>query len=319
MTLRSGFLAIVVCSSLVHGAEPFAHAEREGPEPELNAEPDESTTALWPQPNHVHPAVLAMKGEEGLSINSIARYVLREVENPFQRVKALHDVVVTRLTYTHVDVQSQDALSVFKRKTAKCEGYARLFYALCAAAGMKVEYITGLALEEGASKPAWHAWNAVLIDGQWYLVDSTFDDPTISGDGPSDAYRSDYLFIPPQVAALDHLPNKARWQLKMKPTTQAQFLNSTRARPGMIRQGLTLLSPVGAVTADTPVSFQLSNNASRYVLITLDGIHCGISSANPLTLTCPGVTAGMHRAQILTNTSATGLFLSVITFDLEVR
>lgn len=52
-----------------------------------------------------------------------------------------------------------------------CDGYARTMYALCSEAGIPVRYIRGRTAVQ-----ANHAWNEVLIGGQWWIVDVTNDD-----------------------------------------------------------------------------------------------------------------------------------------------
>ena len=56
-----------------------------------------------------------------------------------------------------------------------CEGYARAFKLLCDELGVPCMLITG----EGVSGELResHMWNAVLLDGAWYAVDVTWDDP----------------------------------------------------------------------------------------------------------------------------------------------
>ncbi len=57
-----------------------------------------------------------------------------------------------------------------------CEGYASAFKLVCDELDIPCLYVVGYAWAGGA----WgkHAWNQVLLDGQWYAVDATYDDPT---------------------------------------------------------------------------------------------------------------------------------------------
>ena len=73
---------------------------------------------------------------------------------------------------------SYSAYSALTRGTAVCAGYASLFYAMCKAMGLPVRIITGTA----NGKFGWgnHALNAVMLDGEWYQVDVTWD----AGDQP---------------------------------------------------------------------------------------------------------------------------------------
>ncbi|HEY1086827.1 MAG TPA: transglutaminase domain-containing protein, partial [Archangium sp.] len=169
----------------------------------------------WPWPSTVHPVVAGMSASDETSPESVARYIASRVTDPFQRVKALHDWVVTRLRYDSAALKGkrppQDARSVFDARTGVCEGYARLLVELGKHSGDRIVYVTGEVREEdGSLAPIGHAWNAVEVQGAWYLIDATWDDPVMS-DG-SDAYRTDYLFIPPKLALMNHFPDEEEWQ-----------------------------------------------------------------------------------------------------------
>ena len=56
-----------------------------------------------------------------------------------------------------------------------CEGYAKAFKMVCDELGIPCVTVDGVASGGG------HEWNQVLLNGQWYGVDVTFDDPTVSG------------------------------------------------------------------------------------------------------------------------------------------
>src|SRR5213594_3421564 len=67
---------------------------------------------------------------------------------------------------------------VLKRRTAVCDGYARLFKTLCDYAGIRCEIITGYAKINtnriGVQYRSNHKWNAVFIDSNWCLLDATW-------------------------------------------------------------------------------------------------------------------------------------------------
>ena len=95
-------------------------------------------------------------------------------------VKTLHDYLVTHCDYDYrVDIGnmpfvSHQAEGALLKGTAVCSGYAKAYEALLDAAGIPNATITGYA-------GGYHAWNLVQVDGQWYHVDATWDDPTTRG------------------------------------------------------------------------------------------------------------------------------------------
>ena len=70
-----------------------------------------------------------------------------------------------------------------------CEGYAKAFKLVCDALEIPCVIVDGQA--EGG-----HEWNHVLLDGAWYAVDVTFDDPVGGGSGNvSGIEMHDYFLV----------------------------------------------------------------------------------------------------------------------------
>lgn len=112
-------------------------------------------------------------------------------------VKTLHDYLVTHCDYDYrVDIGnmpfiSHQAEGALLKGTAVCSGYAKAYEAMLDAAGIPNETITGYA-------GGYHAWNLVQVDGQWYHVDTTWDDPTTQG---GDYIRYTYFLKSDKVMA----------------------------------------------------------------------------------------------------------------------
>ncbi|MFB9327634.1 transglutaminase domain-containing protein [Paenibacillus aurantiacus] len=96
--------------------------------------------------------------------------ILTDGMNDHQKAKAIHDWIVTTLAYdtTLVSHSAFDGLS--KGRTV-CQGYALLTYETMKQAGIPVRIV------EGSSRGQSHAWNLVQLGGQWYHMDTTWDDP----------------------------------------------------------------------------------------------------------------------------------------------
>jgi len=57
---------------------------------------------------------------------------------------------------------------------AVCDGISKTFSLLCNMMGIRCVRIVGTARTSGSSRGADHAWNKVLISGEWYFVDATW-------------------------------------------------------------------------------------------------------------------------------------------------
>lgn len=282
----------------------------------------------WPWANEVSPIVAGMHPHDETSIAAVAQYIRSREPNAFKRVKALHDWVVTRLEYDHESLKpgqrkSQDANTVFVNRVGVCEGYARLMVELGKQTGDQIIYLGGDVREEnGTAAPIGHAWNAVEIDRHWYLVDTTWDDPT-TVDGHSRSYRTDYLFIPPNVAIWSHFPDDGRWQLLDKPLSRGDFLRQPFARPGIAREGLTLTSPNrAAVDSSGSLDVVLENPLHRYLMIkyrTASGkeVDCATTNAERVSSKCPVPESG--EAMIFSNDEQYGEYAQVVRIAVTRR
>ncbi len=302
------------------------------PQPIAEPEPEEPRWEVgettWPRAATVHPVVAAMTDSDEKSLEQVAQHIAQRERDPFERVKALHDWVVTRLHYDHDSLQlgnrkPQDAQSVFANRTGVCEGYARLMVALGKATGDRIVYVVGDVREEsGEAAPVGHAWNTVEIKGSWYVIDATWDDPSVDG-AREGVYSTDYLFIPPPIAIFDHRPNDDRWQLLGRPLTRGDFLRQPFARPGLARVGLELVSPdrTRVELAGGDLVLKLNNPGRIYVMAHVGPREggklesCGVDNSNPVGITCALPANGRYRALLFTNTERSGSYRQAAAID----
>lgn len=96
-----------------------------------------------------------------------------EQETLFECIKYIHDAIVNGTTYkTTGGEYIRDADGPLLNGVALCEGYSKAFAYICQSIGIEVICVSGEA--NGGS----HMWNLIKLDGNWYHMDVTFDDPT---------------------------------------------------------------------------------------------------------------------------------------------
>lgn len=61
-----------------------------------------------------------------------------------------------------------------------CEGYSRAFKVLCDELGIPCVLNEGYARSSASDVPEAHMWNYVQLDGSWYAVDVTWNDPVLA-------------------------------------------------------------------------------------------------------------------------------------------
>jgi transglutaminase-like putative cysteine protease len=231
--------------------------------------------AQWPLPNQPHEALKAITEFDAHSISSLGGALALKSAAGADRLKAVHDWIAVNVAYDAVALQknqfpSQAAEEVFKRRTAVCAGYARLFEALARAAGEEALYLPGSARTEKGLEM--HAWNAARVGDGYVLIDVTWDSGFVqrgAGDWTfGHSYRTAYLFTPPEVFAETHFPFDPRWQLLEKPKSASDALAGANYLPGWHTSGLRLRKPTGAVSEAAAGQFEIEfdNPLRRSVL-----------------------------------------------------
>lgn len=109
----------------------------------------------------------------------------------------LHDTLADRYAYdTRASRANADAYSFFRDGAGICQAYALAFVALARGAGLEADFVASDAMD--------HAWNHVRVDGVWYHVDVTRDDPIPAPDGREEVNHHRLLRSDAGMAALGY-------------------------------------------------------------------------------------------------------------------
>ena len=120
--------------------------------------------------------------EDLLKVKEKIKQITAEAVTPgmseYEIAKALHDWLVLNNKYdmryysNSLPDSAYTPYAALITGTSVCNGYATAYMAMLRYNGLGAEYVTG-----GTDKGD-HAWNIVKVDGEWYHVDVTWDDPT---------------------------------------------------------------------------------------------------------------------------------------------
>jgi hypothetical protein len=146
-----------------------------------------------------------------------------------------------------------------------------------------------------------HAWNAVKLDGQWYLLDATWDDPSNGDPGTT------YLFVPPKLMAFDHFPEDPAWQLLPSPMSLGEFVRQPLLSPKIGELGLSLVTPTRSqITVDGEATIVLDNPYGAEVMADAhrdgtsrqsEGKACRVERGKRTTIVCD-LEDGEYEVQI---------------------
>jgi transglutaminase-like putative cysteine protease len=99
----------------------------------------------------------------------------------------LHDYLANRYAYdTRPEAEANaDAYTFLRDGVGICQAYALTFLALCQGAGLEADLVVSDAMD--------HAWNHVRVEGVWYHVDVTRDDPIPNEEGEEEVNHRRFL------------------------------------------------------------------------------------------------------------------------------
>lgn len=152
-----------------------------------------------------------------LQMNTVTDYIVQQAEQyETDREKALyvHDYLIMNCAYdeTTYDLQDTESLSYtaygcLVDQSAVCGGYAEAYQLILNRLGIPCGVITGTAVNESGS--GYHAWNYIQLGDEYYMVDTTWDDPL----GYTGPYMHDYFCLTEEQMGKDHFPETG-WPLE---------------------------------------------------------------------------------------------------------
>ena len=126
----------------------------------------------------------------------------------WDKALSLHDWLTHNAYYDgHFQYYGPDGVLLHGRGV--CNSYARAYMLLCEAANIPVHRVTGVATNSSGRSES-HAWNAIQLEGDWYLVDVTWDDPYTGGTAAvSGSERHHYFCLNDDLMGLNHDNNES--------------------------------------------------------------------------------------------------------------
>lgn len=148
--------------------------------------------------------------------SKIVADIITDSMSDYQCVKAIHDYLVKNTDYGFVGISDAAGTDLAHKAegalcydTAVCQGYAEAFELLCAEVGIQAYMMYGTAGTAATGYES-HAWNVVRVNGEWYQIDCTWDDPLINGnivtDGSNITYK--YFLLTDTEMYVDHVLDK---------------------------------------------------------------------------------------------------------------
>lgn len=124
--------------------------------------------------------------EETKKISDIRDIIVSQLKgySQYDQVKYVHNWMIDTFKYdtTYEKSNIHNVYGAFINQEVVCEGYARTFKYILDGLGIESVLVSGTATNSTGETES-HAWNYVKLDGKWYAIDVTWDDPIIMNNG----------------------------------------------------------------------------------------------------------------------------------------
>lgn len=176
------------------------------------------------------------------------RYNLREFYNPTQRSYRFSYASEEEKIQKLQKVRDDLVAATFRNKTGVCEEYAQSFKKICDLLNIEAAVIKGNVRINVAeigknSTTTNHAWNAVLIDEKWLVLDATW----AAGYEYNNKWIRDfngYFFDMPKGKVFKtHYPEDKIWQIRFGRMSQEDFVNQPIYSNTFLELNAELISP----------------------------------------------------------------------------
>lgn len=199
-------------------------------------------------------SIAALYSSHSLSnLNALANKLTQPLNSDVEKFRALYKWVCTNIEFDYSLYQTQKKArlktkskeeweqwnKMFTRRTLKslveqkrtvCTGYAYLLRELAAHANIRCEMVHGYgrtATSNVVNGYPNHSWNAVLLNGKWYLCDPTWSSGAYNASSMryEKKFEDGYFLASPELFVRNHYPTDTAWMLTKKKISQTDFLN----------------------------------------------------------------------------------------------
>lgn len=173
--------------------------------------------------------VTEIKADTTLKTDDLVALIIRPFNDQHRKARAIFDWICINIYYDYegyvlslnntATYPFKSPAEVLKKRTGICSEISGLAKEMFEKAGLKCEDIYGKTRTTLTSGPGSHAWNAVTVEGKWFLFDCTW------GGSDKDLHKVNYFYFmtPPSFLIASHYPDDPKWTLLETYPTQTEF------------------------------------------------------------------------------------------------
>lgn len=184
-------------------------------------------------------------------VKKISRKIVSKNATEFDKVKAVHDYIVLNSSYSNNTKNSQySAYTLLTEKKGVCQAYALLMIRLLQELNVDMKYVKGFSNNE------LHAWALVKVDGEWYHIDPTWNDPI--GSKNDEVWYKFFMLMDKQIS------NTHSWDTSEYPVAKSEKYKSFQ----IATKAYTLNNQLFYVNEKDKKYYQMDLNTLKNIAIT---------------------------------------------------
>ncbi|XP_062850752.1 uncharacterized protein LOC134313413 [Trichomycterus rosablanca] len=206
---------------------------------------------------HAITAGKELKSKKIFSVKTIAQAITKGASTDLERLRAIwiwlcHNIEYDVNGYLGLTEKTCFPEEVIETGRGVCCGYSSICLEMCKEVGIECREIgghgKGAGFKQGQSYKdikANHTWNAVHLEGHWYLLDACWGAGRVDLDKRAfiKRYNELYFLTNPEDFINSHFPDEEEWQLLKNPITLEEFEKRVFKTSEFYRFGLTLIHP----------------------------------------------------------------------------
>ena len=105
-------------------------------------------------------------------------------KSQYTKIKSVHNYLIDNLEYDST-ISNENIYNIYGaliNKLTVCEGYTKAFKYILDELEIENIFVFGTGINKNGERES-HSWNYVKLEGKWYAVDVTWDDPILIGGG----------------------------------------------------------------------------------------------------------------------------------------
>ncbi|KAJ7770205.1 hypothetical protein DFH07DRAFT_806073 [Mycena maculata] len=172
-------------------------------------------------------------------VQALAQDLTAPFESETEKARAIfawlhHNIVYDTVSFFSGNLQPATPETTLRSGLAVCDGYAGLFVSLAEHAGLQAHKVNGhgkgygyAALAPGEPVPpesSNHAWNCVLMDGEWRLVDPCWGAGALINGSYTQRLASSWFTSTPDEFGKRHFPTDPSYQLLPEPVSWEEYI-----------------------------------------------------------------------------------------------